>query len=73
LGPAREIARRCLRNECGKQFTATVGTLFERSKIPLTRVVACYASLAEKHFLASASSHARRLIQEYVVYNTSYS
>jgi transposase-like protein len=24
-------------NECGKQFTATVGTVFERSKIPLTK------------------------------------
>src|SRR5688500_14858839 len=49
---------RCAENKCRKQFTVTVGTVFERSKIPLTKwLMATYLMCASKKGISSHQLH----------------
>jgi transposase-like protein len=62
-------------NECKGQFTSTVGTVFERSKIPLTKwwlANAPYRLIQKGNILAPASPHARHFIQKHMVYDAPY-
>src|SRR5438270_872807 len=57
---------------CREQFTVTVGTVFERSKIPLTKwVAALFLMTASKirRIGAPDAPYAGRLIQEHVVHD----
>ena len=59
----RKGVYKCRIKECRKQFTATVGTVFEDSHIPLNEVVAGDLSdgrVEERDLGAPDSSHARR-------------
>lgn len=49
---------RCHENKCRKQFTVTVGTVFERSKIPLTKwLMATYLMCTSKKGISSHQIH----------------
>jgi transposase-like protein len=49
---------RCGENKCRKQFTVTVGTVFERSKIPLTKwLMATYLMCSSKKGISSHQLH----------------
>jgi transposase-like protein len=51
---AREGLYKCAAYPCGEQFTVTVGTLFERSKIPLTKwLMAVHLLCASKKGISS--------------------
>ena len=48
----------CNESECRKQFTVTVGTLFERSKIPLTKwLAALFLMTASKKGVSAHQVH----------------
>ena len=49
--PARQGLYKCAQYQCGEQFSVTVGTAFERSKIPLTKW------LMAAHLLCSSNKH----------------
>jgi transposase-like protein len=56
---------KCAEYKCRKQFTVTVGTVFERSKIPLTKwLMATYLMCASKKGMSSHQLH-RMLGVEY--------
>lgn len=49
---------KCKHKECRKQFTVTVGTVFERSKIPLTKwLMATYLMCSSKKGISSHQLH----------------
>jgi transposase-like protein len=55
---ARPGLYRCAAKECGKQFTVTVGTVFERSKIPLhVWLQATYLLCSSKKGISSHQLH----------------
>ena len=63
-------------DECKGQFTATVGTVFERSKIPLTKWwFAMHLIGSSKKGISShqLAPHARHFIQKHMVHDASHS
>ena len=63
-------------NSCRQQFTVTVGTVFERSKIPLHKwLLATYLLSASKKGMqrAPAAPHARRDLQDGLVHGAPHS
>ena len=49
---------KCVSKECGKQFSVTVGTVFERSKIPLSkRLIAANLLVSSKKVISSHQLH----------------
>ena len=62
-------------NDCREQFTVTVGTVFERYKIPLAQVAAGDAPhgvVQEGHVRAPAAPHAGRHLQNRLVHGASH-
>ena len=61
-------------NECHGQFTVTVGTVFERSKVPLTKwLLAITFSVRPRRASRSpAPPHARRHLQDRMVHGSSH-
>jgi transposase-like protein len=55
---ARPGLYKCVSAECGKQFSVTVGTVFERSKIPLSKwLFAAYLLCSSKKGISSHQLH----------------
>lgn len=49
---------KCAKYKCGKQFTVTVGTVFERSKVPLNKwLMAVYLMCSSKKGISSHQIH----------------
>ena len=62
--------------DCRKKFTAAVGTIYERSHIPMTKwLMATHLMCASKKGMsrAPAAPHARRDLQDGVVHGASHS
>jgi transposase-like protein len=56
--PARQGLYKCAQYKCGEQFSVTVGTVFERSKIPLTKwLMAAYLLTSSKKGISSCRFH----------------
>jgi transposase-like protein len=56
--PARAGLYKCSAYKCGEQFSVTVGTLFERSKIPLTKwLMAAYLLCSSKKGISAHQLH----------------
>ena len=62
--------RRYKCKECREHFTVTVGTVFERSKIPLSKwlFAAHLCAVEERHVRAPAPPHVRRDLQDRLVH-----
>jgi transposase-like protein len=59
--PARSGLYKCAAYKCGEQFSVTVGTVFERSKIPLTKWLMATSLLASSNKGISARQLHRTL------------
>lgn len=56
--PARQGLYKCAAYECQEQFSVTVGTVFERSKIPLTKwLMAAYLLCSSKKGISAHQLH----------------
>jgi len=56
--PARQGLYKCAQYKCGEQFSVTVGTVFERSKIPLTKwLMAAYLLCSSKKGISAHQLH----------------
>jgi transposase-like protein len=58
VSPARQGLYKCAQYKCGQQFSVTVGTVFERSKIPLTKwLMAAYLLTSSKNGISAHQLH----------------
>jgi transposase-like protein len=58
IQPARQGLYKCLQKECYKQFSVTVGTVFERSHIPLSKwLAAAYLLCSSKKGMSAHQLH----------------
>jgi transposase-like protein len=56
--PARAGLYKCAAYKCGEQFSVTVGAVFERSKIPLTKwLMAAYLLTSRKKGISAQQLH----------------